>query len=224
MRTAAIIVAAGRGTRAGGTSPKQWQSLAGARVIAHAIAAFSSHPAINTITLVLHEDDLHMAPDGIDTVPGGPDRCASVFAGLQRLTDEPPDVVLIHDAARPCIPPKLIDNVLAALTIHGGAAPALPVTDALWTGAEGRVTGTQDRARLFRAQTPQGFRFPELLAAHKACAGAAADDVEVARQAGLDVAIVEGDEDNLKITLPADFARAERILESRYGHPPRQRI
>ena len=103
--------------------------------------------------------------------------------------------------------------MLAALEHSPGAAPALPVTDALWRGAAGRVAGTQDRAGLWRAQTPQGFRFDDILAAHRAHPGGAADDVEVARAAGLDVAIVEGDEDNLKITLPGDFARAERAAE-----------
>ena len=106
----------------------------------------------------------------------------------------------------------LIGRVLAALDHHPGAAPALPVTDALWTGAGGRVTGLQPRDGLFRAQTPQGFRFPAILAAHRAHPGGAADDVEVARAAGLDVAIVDGEDENIKLTYPGDFARGERII------------
>ncbi|RYH93507.1 MAG: 2-C-methyl-D-erythritol 2,4-cyclodiphosphate synthase, partial [Acetobacteraceae bacterium] len=107
----------------------------------------------------------------------------------------------------------LIGRLLEALQTHDGAAPALPVTDALWRGDAGLVAGTVDRAGLMRAQTPQAFRFAPILAAHRAHAGGAADDVEVARAAGLDVAIVEGEETNLKLTYPGDFARAEAILK-----------
>jgi 2-C-methyl-D-erythritol 4-phosphate cytidylyltransferase/2-C-methyl-D-erythritol 2,4-cyclodiphosphate synthase len=121
--------------------------------------------------------------------------------------------VLIHDVARPCASAALISRVLEALKAHEGAAPALPVTDALWRGAGGLVAGTQARDGLFRAQTPQGFRFAAILEAHRAHPGGAADDVEVARAAGIDVAIVAGDEANLKITAPEDFARAEKELQ-----------
>jgi 2-C-methyl-D-erythritol 4-phosphate cytidylyltransferase/2-C-methyl-D-erythritol 2,4-cyclodiphosphate synthase len=109
----------------------------------------------------------------------------------------------------------VIARVLAALEKSAGAAPALPVTDALWRGQGGLVAGTQDRTGLWRAQTPQGFHFDAILAAHRAHPGGAADDVEVARAAGLDVAIVDGDEDNLKVTFPSDFARAEAIVKGR---------
>ena len=216
-----MIVAAGRGQRAGGDGPKQWQPLLGRRVIDHTLSVFQGHPDIHNIVLVLHPDEVSRAPDGVIPATGGATRAASVLAGLQRLASDPPDVVLIHDVARPCVTPDLITHVIAALHKHPGAAPALPVSDALWTGADGKVTGTQDRAGLFRAQTPQGFRFAEILAAHTTNAKDVADDVELARCAGLDVAIVPGDEDNLKITYPADFARAERILESRLGHSSR---
>ena len=218
---AAIIVAAGRGSRAGGDLPKQWQPLSGARVIDHTLDVFHRHPAIGRIVLVLHPDDIPLAPSGPMIATGGADRAASVKAGLLALANTPPDLVLLHDVARPCLQAATIDAVINALADCAGAAPALPVTDALWTGADGKVTGTQDRTGLFRAQTPQGFRYDGILEAHHNHEGGAADDVEVARAAGLDVAIVPGDEDNLKITLPADFARAARILESRNGHPPR---
>jgi 2-C-methyl-D-erythritol 4-phosphate cytidylyltransferase/2-C-methyl-D-erythritol 2,4-cyclodiphosphate synthase len=122
--------------------------------------------------------------------------------------------VLIHDAARPCVSRAVIDRVLAALDGAEGAAPALPVTDALWTGGA-FVEGTRDREGLWRAQTPQGFHLPAILAAHRAYHGEAADDVAVARSAGLSVAIVEGCEDNIKITRPGDLQRAERILGGR---------
>jgi 2-C-methyl-D-erythritol 4-phosphate cytidylyltransferase len=219
MTCAAIIVAAGRGLRAGGDVAKQWQPLEGARVIDHTLAAFQNHPLISHVVLVLHADDLAAAAfDDVTCTTGGADRAASVRAGLAALTDPAITHVLIHDVARPCITARTISDVIAALEHASGAAPALPVTDALWTGADGHVTGTQDRTGLFRAQTPQGFERAAITAAHAAHAGNAADDVEVARAAGLDVAIVAGDEDNLKITHPADFDRAARILRGRNGH------
>lgn len=214
MDIAAIIVAAGRGSRAGGDVPKQWRALRGRRVADWSLAAFTGHPAVGRVVLVLHPDDLGQAAGfpGVTIATGGATRDASVAAGLEALAADPPDLVLIHDVARPLVSPDLIDRVIAALAHRAGAAPALAVSDALWTGVDARVTGTQDRAGLFRAQTPQGFRFAAILAAHRAHIGGAVDDVEVARAAGLDVAIVEGDERNLKITGPEDFARAEALL------------
>ena len=217
---AAVIVAAGRGVRAGGAQPKQWQPLGGKPMLAHTLGIFQSHPDIRGIVLVLHADDLRRADGFVDAqtrvVAGGTDRAQSVQKGLAAVTDAPR--VLIHDVARPLVTHQLISHVIAALITAPGAAPALAVTDALWTGHAGRVTGTQDRTGLYRAQTPQGFDLRAITAAHAAHKGGAADDVEVARAFGLDVAIVPGDEDNLKITLPADFTRAERILRGRNGH------
>lgn len=219
-KTAAVIVAAGRGVRAGGDVPKQWQMLAGKPVLAHTLAAFQHHDSIDEIVLVVHADDLTRADAYLDArthvVAGGAERAASVVKGLRAVRAA--SRVLIHDVARPLVSAAMISDVIAALDTRPGAAPALPVTDALWTGADGVVTGTQDRTGLFRAQTPQGFDLQSILAAHAAHPGGAADDVEVARAHGLDVAIVPGDEDNLKITLPPDFARAARILEGRNGH------
>jgi 2-C-methyl-D-erythritol 4-phosphate cytidylyltransferase/2-C-methyl-D-erythritol 2,4-cyclodiphosphate synthase len=217
MTSAALIVAAGRGTRAGGDLPKQWQPLAGRRVIDRTIDAFLAVPGIASITVVLHPDDRdRLAPHPrINVTAGGATRAGSVRNGLESMAGDPPDHVLIHDVARCCITPEQITAVLDML--HAGAvaaAPALPVTDALWTGESGQVTGTRDRAGLYRAQTPQGFDFATILAAHRAHRGDAADDVAVARAAGIAVAIVEGHEDNLKITHPEDFARASKILES----------
>lgn len=219
MSTAALIVAAGRGTRAGGQMPKQWREIAGRSVLQHTLDAFHHHPKVNCIVLVLHPDDLGKVPQIKDmiVVCGGVARAISVKAGLDALPTGI-DKVLIHDVARPCVTATTISDVINCLDTHQGAAPALPVTDALWTGADGHVTGTQDRAGLYRAQTPQGFQRDAIVAAHEAFKGDAADDVEVARAAGIAVAIVAGDEDNLKITLPADFARAESILERRNGH------
>lgn len=216
MTTAAVIVAAGRGSRAGGEVPKQWQMLAGAPVLAHTLAAFRGH--VDRLVLVIHPDDRDraaaVAGDAL-LVPGGATRDASVRAALEALEGTGVARVLIHDGARPLVEAGVIGRVLAALEDYPGAAPALTVTDALWRGRDGLVDGTQDRAGLWRAQTPQGFRFDAILAAHRAHPGQAADDVEVARAAGLDVAIVEGNEANLKLTFPGDFARAEAILKGR---------
>lgn len=210
MRTAVIIVAAGRGSRVGGEVPKQWLPLAGKPVLAHTLAAFAGMQVV----LVIHPDDRARAETlGVPLVEGGATRDASVLAGLQALEGTGVEAVLIHDGARPLVSRALTLRLVAALETHQGAAPALAVADALWRGAEGFVAGTVDRAGLWRAQTPQAFRFAPILAAHRAHPGGALDDVEVARAAGLDVAIVEGEESNLKLTWPADFARAEAILK-----------
>lgn len=212
MRTAVIIVAAGRGSRMGGEVPKQWLPLAGKPVLAHTLAAFAGMQVV----LVIHPDDRARAEAlGVPLVEGGATRDASVLAGLQALEGTGVEAVLIHDGARPLVSRALTLRLVAALETHQGAAPALPVADALWRGADGFVAGTVDRAGLWRAQTPQAFRFAPILAAHRAHPGGALDDVEVARAAGLDVAIVEGEESNLKLTWPADFARAGAILRGR---------
>ena len=214
MTTAAIIVAAGRGTRAGGEVPKQWQMLAGRPVLATTLAAFDGMLRV----LVIHPDDRARAEAlGADLiVEGGADRAASVRNALKALAGRGMDRVLIHDGARPLVAPALIARVLAALDHGPAAAPALAVTDALWRGDQGQVSGTQSREGLWRAQTPQGFHFDAILAAHLAHPGGAADDVEVARAAALPVTIVPGDEINLKLTFPEDFTRAEAILKGRH--------
>lgn len=219
MTTAAIIVAAGRGLRAGGDLPKQWQMLAAKPVLAHTLAAFAGMSAVDRLVLVCHPDDFARAEAldaGVLLVAGGATRAASVRAALEALAGSGVTRVLIHDGARPLVSAALIGRVLAALDSAPGAAPALGVTDALWRGDAGLVRGTEAREGLFRAQTPQAFHYDAILAAHRAHPGStAADDVEVALAQGLDVAIVEGDEDNLKLTYPGDFARAERLMKGR---------
>jgi 2-C-methyl-D-erythritol 4-phosphate cytidylyltransferase/2-C-methyl-D-erythritol 2,4-cyclodiphosphate synthase len=214
MTTTAILVAAGRGTRAGGEIPKQWQRLGNQSVADHAIATFAKHPDIAHIVLVIHADDAksgHWAEfERLIVVHGGETRSQSVQNGLNAAPDGT-KTVLIHDAARPHIREGVIDAVIAALETHPAAAPALAVTDTLWRGDDDKVSATVPRAGLFRAQTPQGFHLDALRAAYVAHPEAT-DDVTIARLAGLDVSIVPGDEDNMKITGPDDHARAARIL------------
>lgn len=212
-QTAVILVAAGRGTRMGDGLPKQWRMLAGAPVLARTAAAFRAAGLTRILAVIQPEDADWIEPLGLPWVRGGVTRTASVRAALEHLATDPPAHVLIHDGARPLVAHPVIEGVMAALQNAPAAAPALPVTDALWREAAGRVAGTQPRDGLFRAQTPQGFAFAPLLAAYRAHAGPADDDVAVARAAGLDVTITQGDEDNLKLTWPADLARAEAILD-----------
>ncbi len=214
--TAVVIVAAGRGSRAGDGLPKQWRDLAGRPILARTVAAFAD---FRRIVVVLHPDEmaegLRLFEGKVTLVAGGPTRCASVRNALDALDPETISRVLIHDGARPLISAAVIGRVLAALDTHPAAAPALPIADALWNGTDGRVTGLTPRDGLYRAQTPQGFHLTPILTAHHAFAGDAKDDVEIALAAGLDVAIVEGEEENIKITWPDDFARAERIAKGR---------
>ncbi len=217
MDWAAVIVAAGRGTRAGGGLPKQWRDLGGRPVAARAVAALRAAGAGRAVAVVNPADRALAAAalPGVELVEGGDSRSASVRAGLAALAAEPPAAVLIHDGARPFVTPALVARLLAALQAAPAAAPALAVTDALWRGVGGRVAAAVPRDGLWRAQTPQAFHFAAIAAAHAAHRGEAADDVAVALAAGLDVAIVEGDEGNIKLTWPGDFVRAEAILRGR---------
>ena len=216
MTTAAIIVAAGRGARAGGPLPKQWQTLRGKPVIAYTIATMAAQ--VDLVVVVIHPDDQphwDQLEIGVDHVVfGDTTRSGSVRNGLNALIKNAPDYVLIHDAARPLVTADTIHAVITALGSHQGAAPALAVTDALWTGHDGLVNGTRDRDGLYRAQTPQGFRYGAIMAAYASHVGPAADDVAVARATGMDVAIVAGDPANLKITNQHDFLHANNLLGS----------
>ena len=226
MSTAVIIVAAGKGLRAGAGQPKQWRSLAGRRVIDWTLAAFDG---LGPIVVVTSADDPEAdtalaAHPNVLRATGGADRAGSVQNGLAALNGYAPEKVLIHDAARPCVSQDVISEVILALDHHVAAAPALAVTDALWHGADGFVTGTQNRDGLFAAQTPQGFHYDVITKAHAAHPGGAADDVEVARDAGHRVAITRGDPNNLKITRAEDFARAEDRLRKTSRMPPDIRL
>lgn len=214
-----IVTAAGKGLRAGGGVAKQWQLLAGQPVLARAVAAFAG---FGRVVVVVPAADLAQAAalfgGGVVLVAGGETRSDSVRAGLEALEGAGLRHVLIHDGARPLVPAAVIAGVVSAL--RGGAraaAPGLAVSDALWRGADGVVTGFAARDGLFRAQTPQGFALADILAAHRAHPTGAADDVELAHRSGLAVAITPGCEDNLKITWPGDLARAGRLLAAKEG-------
>jgi 2-C-methyl-D-erythritol 4-phosphate cytidylyltransferase/2-C-methyl-D-erythritol 2,4-cyclodiphosphate synthase len=217
--TVALIVAAGRGSRFGGAGPKQYAPLSGRPLLRHSLERFRDHPGISAVQAVIHADDRGLyaeAAAGLDLLPpaiGGATRQESVHRGLEHIASQGPERVLIHDAARPFVDNSMIDRVLAALTGAPGAIAALAVTDSLKRGINGRVAGTVPRDGLWRAQTPQGFRFAEILAAHRAAVGAEmTDDAAVAERAGLAVALVEGAAENVKITTAEDLIRAERWL------------
>lgn len=222
----ALVVAGGRGSRFGGDLPKQYRLLVGKAVIRHALEAFATHPEVTAIRPVIHPDDGELfaeASRGLDLLApaqGGATRQESVRLGLESLAEMAPATVLIHDAARPFPGPALISRVIAALRDHPGAIPALPVVDTLKRGAEGLIGTTVDRAGLWRAQTPQGFRFPEILEVHRRFRGMElTDDAALFEKAGLSVALVQGSEENQKVTTQEDLARAERAFgrETRGG-------
>jgi 2-C-methyl-D-erythritol 4-phosphate cytidylyltransferase/2-C-methyl-D-erythritol 2,4-cyclodiphosphate synthase len=217
MRTAGLIVAAGRGQRLGGAAPKQYRRLGRGTVLGRAVEALLAHGRLDVLQVVIHPDDrpyYDRALAGVTDsrlrppVAGADVRAASVLNGLEALADQAPDRVLIHDAARPFVSRTVIAAVLDALDAAPAAFPALPVVDALWRAEDGNATEPAPRDGLWRAQTPQGFRYAEILAAHRAYRGEAADDVAVARAAGLAVRVVPGDEANFKITTAADLERA----------------
>lgn len=217
-----LIVAAGRGHRFGGELPKQYATLGGRTVLRHAVDSFQNHPAVNRILVVIHPDDRELydqALAGLDLpqpVTGGATRQDSVRLGLERLAEQAPQKVLIHDAARPFVPPSVISAVIAALDESVGAIAALPVVDSLKRGEDGDIRDGVVREYLWRAQTPQAFRFHEILAAHRAISTdngeALTDDAAVAQAAGHQVKLIEGATETFKVTTAEDLARAERWL------------
>ena len=223
VSVAALIVAAGRGERFGGPLRKSYMPLGGAPLLRHSVAAYCAHPEVGAVRVVIHRDDaaLYEAAVGglalLAPVPGGATRQQSVRAGLESLVEEAPDRVLIHDGARP-FPGSAIAHVLRGLEEAPGAVAALPLRDTLKSAEGGRILATVDRTGLWRAQTPQGFRFADILAAHRAAGELeATDDAGVAERAGIPVSLVPGSEHNIKVTTPEDLARAEGILMSHLG-------
>jgi 2-C-methyl-D-erythritol 4-phosphate cytidylyltransferase/2-C-methyl-D-erythritol 2,4-cyclodiphosphate synthase len=222
--TYALIVAAGRGTRFGGELPKQYLGLGGNTVLRHSVMAFATHPRIAGVLVTIRPEDrghYDRAIAGLAVlppVPGGPERQDSVRLGLEALAAHSPNRVLIHDGARPFPGAALINRVIDGLDGASAAIPALPLGDTIKRVEDGAIRETVDRSQLWRAQTPQGFHFAPILAAHRAAAGhVLTDDAAVAEAAGIAPLIVAGSEENLKVTTAEDLAAAERLLAARQG-------
>ena len=222
--TCALIVAAGRGTRFGGDLPKQYLPLGGATVLRHAVNAFAAHPRIAGVLVAIRPEDRELFDRTVaglsvlPPVPGGAERQDSVRLGLEALAAHKPERVLIHDGARPFPDAALISRVINGLDTAPAAVPGLRLGDTVKRVEEGRIRGTVDRSQLWRAQTPQGFHFDAILAAHRQMAGhVLTDDAAVAEAAGIAPLIVAGSEENLKVTTAEDLAAAERHLAARQG-------
>jgi len=222
-RVAAVVVAAGRGHRAGGETPKQYRQIGGEPVIRAALAAFVGHPQIAAVQPVIHIEDeaaFQTATAGLSglqaPVPGGASRQVSVYAGLEALRGAAPDCVLIHDAARPFVSAALITRAIVAASEHGAAVPAIAVADTVKKiDARGTITATIDRNELRIVQTPQAFSFDLIIGAHSRAAAAGrsdfTDDAALAEWAGHRVSVFPGDSANVKLTTNEDFARAEAL-------------
>jgi 2-C-methyl-D-erythritol 4-phosphate cytidylyltransferase/2-C-methyl-D-erythritol 2,4-cyclodiphosphate synthase len=223
---AVVIVAAGRGERAGGGIPKQYRDIAGEPMIRPTLSAFLDHRQIGLVQPVIgsgDEDVYRAAIGGLDRtgvnklpppVPGGATRQASVRAGLEALAASAPELVLIHDAARPFVSATLIDRAIAAGRQSGAAVPGLVIADTVkLIDAASSVAETLDRNRLRTVQTPQAFAFNLIVEAHRRAAAAGltsfSDDAALAEWAGHRVSVFEGETGNVKVTTNEDFARAE---------------
>jgi 2-C-methyl-D-erythritol 4-phosphate cytidylyltransferase/2-C-methyl-D-erythritol 2,4-cyclodiphosphate synthase len=229
MQIAAIIVAGGRGHRAGAGKPKQYRSLGGEPLLRHTLRAFDAHAAVNAIVPVIHADDASdyaEAAHGVDRkclapVEGGETRQLSVFAGLQAAARSAPDFVLVHDAVRPLFSGALISRAIESMKTASAAVPVVPVTDTVKrVDALGNVAATLDRGELRLTQTPQIFSFAKLLDAHRRAAAQGlrdfSDDAALAEWAGIPVTTFAGETGNLKITTAEDFLRAEAFAGALY--------
>jgi len=222
--TFALVLAAGRGVRFGGTLPKQYLPLGGSSVLRHAVSAFAGHLRIDGVLVTIRPEDRDVydrALAGLDLLPpvaGGTERQDSVRLGLEALRPHRPERVLVHDGARPFPDVAMIDRVLDALDRAPAAIPGLPLGDTIKRATGETITETVDRTGLWRVQTPQGFRFEAILEAHRKAAGRAlTDDAAVAEAAGIAPLIVAGSEANLKVTTTDDLAAAERLIAARQG-------
>ena len=226
-KSVALIVAAGRGHRFGGEMPKQYTQLDGAPVLRHTVMAFLSQPKIDHVRVVIHPDDMDLyeaATEGLGLktpIFGGEERQDSVRLGLQQIADDAPDFVLIHDGARPYISADVISRVLDALGSAAGAIPTLPLTDTIKRVIDGKIVATEDRFELWRAQTPQGFRYSDILNAHLKLTGQSlTDDAAICEAVGLTVVRVDGDDKNVKITTLSDIQASDNgeiFKETRSG-------
>jgi len=228
IRVAAVVVAAGRGTRTGLDYPKQYKVMDGSPMVRESLRAFAEHPQVDLVLPVIHPDDttrFAAAAEGLGVaqpVAGAATRQGSVRAGLEALTGEAPAIVLVHDAARPFTSSALISRAIAAATKNGAAVPGMPVTDTVkLVDGEGGVTATLNRAALRTVQTPQAFAYPALLDAHRRAAAEGRedfpDDAALVEWAGFKVTVFEGERGNMKMTTPEDFARIDRDAQAALG-------
>jgi 2-C-methyl-D-erythritol 4-phosphate cytidylyltransferase/2-C-methyl-D-erythritol 2,4-cyclodiphosphate synthase len=225
IRVAAVVVAAGRGTRTGLDYPKQYKVLGSSPMVRESLRAFTTHAEVDLVLAVIHPDDgarFAAAAAGLkiaEPVPGAATRQGSVRAGLESLVKEAPEIVLVHDAARPFTSAALVSRAIAAAATHGAAIPGMPVTDTVkLVDAQGTITATLDRAAMRTVQTPQAFRYPLLLEAHRRAVAAGRDDFTddgaLVEWAGLKVSVFAGEAGNIKMTTADDFARAERDAQA----------
>ncbi len=232
-KTIVLIVAAGKGVRAGGDLPKQYARLGGRMVLSTTIDAFMDHPLITKIATVISPGDMELYQEAsnqfgdrlLPPITGGKTRQESVYNGLQALKAHAPDLVLIHDAARPFVDALLIGRVVHGLNTHDAVLPTIPINDTIKQVHGGQVTKTVDRSKLFAAQTPQGFKFPLILGLHEQAANDKTcrftDDVSIAEIAGIDVHCVEGSFDNQKLTTRNDMKMAELGLGAQTSYETR---
>jgi len=228
IRVAAVVVAAGRGTRTGLDYPKQYKLMGDSPMVRASLRVFTGHPEVDLVLPVIHPDDtarFAAAAEGLNVatpVPGAATRQGSVRAGLEALSGKAPAIVLVHDAARPFTSAALVSRAIAAAHAHGAAVPALPVTDTIkLIDNESLVAATLDRSHLRTVQTPQAFAYPALLDAHRRAAAAGRedfpDDAALVEWAGHKVSVFEGERGNMKMTTVDDFARAERDAQLALG-------
>lgn len=227
-QVAAVVVAAGQGLRAGGEIPKQFRRIAGETLLARALSAFAEAPDVTFVQPVIRPDDVDLVRrltngmNVLEPVAGGATRQASVRAGLEALVSCSPDIVLVHDAARPFASASLITRAIEAAKKTGAAIPALPVTDTVKRiDSTGTIEATLDRNSIRLVQTPQAFAFPALFDAHRRALAQGrddfTDDAALAEWAGIKVSVFAGEPGNIKFTTPEDFARAEAIQSAGLG-------
>lgn len=218
---AALIVAAGRGSRLGSDIPKQYIPLAGKRLLRYTVKPFVNHPAIDAVRVIIHPDDRELYEEAthglalLEPVIGGERRQDSVCIGLESLKEFNPQKILIHDGARPFVTSRLISHILEALEEHPAVIPALPVTDTLKRVDENTVATTIDRTNVYQVQTPQGFDYATILELHqKGKSQDFTDDAGLCEAFNLPVTVTTGSTRNVKITTRKDLERAENMLHS----------
>lgn len=221
VKIAQILVAAGKGARLGGDLPKQYQDLAGEPLMRRTLKAFAECGVeiFRSVVVIAPDDErIYSVIQGIHPLPcvvkGGATRTQSVMSGLASLANNPPDIVLIHDAARPFVTPRIIKDVIKALEQSQAAVPILPVVDAIKRVDPRGITVDVDRRTIRRVQTPQGFRYRDIWSAYQKIGGEVglSDDIAVAHREGFSIRTVDGDERNFKITHPSDMEKAKLML------------